>query len=237
MVTKYRNIDGGILDNEHQGENSSRRADQQSPELLSFAVVKDQIGQTSKKRENILEHVPEKQKEIFDIVNEEDEVIAQLSREETHALGKRHRSISILVFKDVSRQEVLIQKRSQMVDNSAGKKSLTEGHLHAGETYESGAFRELQEELFDGKPVPSTITLEKLFKIRKTEDNDPEFKTIYRTIYDSSFSLDAQEVESVQFEGIEKILADVDSHPENYSETFIRVMKEYKKRFLDKKTQ
>ena len=57
--------------------------------------------------------------EIFDIVNERDEVIGQAPRHEVHARGLRHRAVHVLVFN--ARGEVFLQKRSMKKDSAAGK--------------------------------------------------------------------------------------------------------------------
>src|SRR6266446_2861813 len=48
--------------------------------------------------------------EIFDVVNESDEVIGQERRSEVHRLGLQHRAVHVLVFN--ARGEVFLQKRS-----------------------------------------------------------------------------------------------------------------------------
>ena len=48
--------------------------------------------------------------EIFDVVNERDEVVGQAARREVHRRGLLHRAVHVLVFN--SRGEVFLQKRS-----------------------------------------------------------------------------------------------------------------------------
>ena len=84
--------------------------------------------------------------EIFDVVNERDEVIGQAPRREVHARGLRHRAVHVLVFND--RGEVFLQKRSQLKDTAKGKwDSSSSGHLETGEAYDACAVRELREEI------------------------------------------------------------------------------------------
>ena len=52
--------------------------------------------------------------EIFDVVNERDEVIGQAPRPEVHRLGLRHRAVHVLIFN--ARGEVFLQKRSMSKD-------------------------------------------------------------------------------------------------------------------------
>ncbi len=83
--------------------------------------------------------------EIFDIVNERDEVVGQNTRREVHARGLWHRAVHVLVFN--ARGEVFLQKRSMKKDIAAGKwDSSASGHLDSGEDYDACAVREVREE-------------------------------------------------------------------------------------------
>lgn len=171
--------------------------------------------------------------EIIDIIDKKNEVIDQQPRDVAHARGLLHRGVSCLVFKDASLQEVLIEKRSQNKDSNPGKKSLVGGHLAAGEDFNEGNKRELQEEIFHGVQLPKEISPQKLFSFIKNADNDYELKTIYTVVYPGPFTPNPVEVEHVQFEKLVNIYRDIENTPEQYTETFILMMREYKKRILD----
>ena len=92
--------------------------------------------------------------EIFDVVNDRDEVIGSAPRNEVHRLGLMHRATHVLVFN--SRGELFLQKRSQKKDRQPGLwDSSASGHVDKGETYDACAARELKEELgldhFEGR--------------------------------------------------------------------------------------
>ena len=57
--------------------------------------------------------------EIFDVVNERDEVVGQNTRREVHRLGLKHRAVHVLVFN--ARGEIFLQKRSMTKDREPGK--------------------------------------------------------------------------------------------------------------------
>lgn len=82
--------------------------------------------------------------EIFDVVNDADEVIGSATRREVHEKSLLHRAMFILFLKgDVA----ILQKRSMKVEHSAGSLGSTAaGHLLKGETYEQGLLRECAEE-------------------------------------------------------------------------------------------
>src|SRR5882724_4390992 len=98
--------------------------------------------------------------EIFDVVNERDEVIGQNLRREVHRLGLRHRAVHVLVFN--RRGELFLQKRSMTKDTFPGAwDSSASGHVDSGEDYDACAIRELREEIgLETKHPP-----ERLFRI------------------------------------------------------------------------
>src|SRR2546425_211192 len=96
--------------------------------------------------------------EMFDVVNERDEVVGRQSRSEVHRLGLKHRAVHVLVFN--SRGQVFLQKRSLKKDCFPGVwDSSASGHLNCGEDYDACAVRELREEI--GLQVPA----QRLFKM------------------------------------------------------------------------
>ena len=129
--------------------------------------------------------------EIFDIVNERDEVIGQRPRREVHQLGLWHRAVHILVFN--ARGDVFLQKRSMLKDTAKGKwDSSTSGHVDSGEDYDTSAVRELGEEI--GLYVNTTP--KRLFKIDACKETGWEFCWIYRCENEGPFVLHPEEIES-----------------------------------------
>src|SRR5271165_5870900 len=107
--------------------------------------------------------------EIFDIVNERDEVVGQNTRREVHARGLWHRAVHVLVFN--ARGEVFLQKRSMKKDTAKGKwDSSSSGHLDSGEDYDACAMRELREEIGLSLPAPP----QRLFKLAASPETDQE---------------------------------------------------------------
>ncbi len=76
--------------------------------------------------------------EIFDVVDENDEVVGQLPRSEVHARGLLHRAVSIFVFN--SSGQLLLQLRTPTKDEYPNcYTSSASGHLSAGEDYDDAA--------------------------------------------------------------------------------------------------
>jgi len=129
--------------------------------------------------------------EIFDVVNERDEIIDARPRSEVHRLGLLHRAVHILVFNAAG--EVFLQKRSMSKDTHPGSwDSSCSGHVDQGEDYDESAIRELGEEL--GITVDSPP--ERLFKIDAGPETDQEFVWIYRLRREGPFELHPEEIET-----------------------------------------
>jgi len=128
--------------------------------------------------------------EIFDVVNERDEVIDQAPRSEVHRRGLRHRAVHVLVFN--VRGELFLQKRSMKKDCSPGAwDSSASGHLDHGEDYDTCAVREMREEL----GVQLGATPRRLFKIDSCEETGKEFVWVYQCQHEGPFELHPDEIE------------------------------------------
>jgi len=128
--------------------------------------------------------------EIFDVVNDRDEVIARKPRGEIHRLKLKHRAVHVLVFN--SRGELFLQKRSRRKDCFPGAwDSSASGHLDSGETYDACAVRELREEIGLVLPGP----LQRLFKVDACQDTGYEFVWVYRCTAEGPFTLHPEEIE------------------------------------------
>src|SRR5271154_4497911 len=130
--------------------------------------------------------------EIFDIVNERDEVVGQNTRREVHERGLWHRAVHVLVFN--ARGEVFLQKRSMRKDIAAGKwDSSASGHLDTGEDYDACAVRELREEI--GLEAKENAP-KRLFKLNARAETGHEFVWVYRLEAEGPFQLHPEEIES-----------------------------------------
>jgi isopentenyl-diphosphate delta-isomerase type 1 len=142
------------------------------------------------------------QNEVFDVVNERDEVVGRESRSEVHRLGLKHRAIHVLLTN--SPGEVFLQKRSSTKDTwPRAWDSSVSGHLDAGEDYYEAARREVREEL--GWELTEPLT--RIFKIDACEETGQEFVWVYRGEAEGPFNLHPEEIESGRWFSVSEVEA------------------------------
>ena len=158
--------------------------------------------------------------EIFDIVNERDEVVGQNTRREVHARGLWHRAVHVLVFN--ARGEVFLQKRSMKKDTARGKwDSSSSGHLDRGEDYDACAVREVREEI----GLRLSQTPQRLFKIDARKETGWEFCWIYRCENEGPFVLHPDEIETGAWFAPETVTKWVNETPQDFASAFVLVWK------------
>lgn len=164
----------------------------------------------------------QRQDEIFDIVNDRDEVIGQRTRREVHRLGLKHRAVHVLVFN--SRGELFLQKRSMQKDTFPGAwDSSASGHLDSGEDYDACAVRELREEL--GFQTPRQP--ERLFKIEACEHTGMEFVWVYRLEAEGPFTLHPNEIETGGWFTPEAIKRWMKDQPQDFASALLLIFSKY----------
>ncbi len=158
--------------------------------------------------------------EIFDIVNERDEVIGRSPRSEVHARGLLHRAVHVLVFD--ARGQVFLQKRSMKKDKHPGTwDSSASGHVDSGEDYDTCAVRELREEI----GLRAAQTPQRLFKIDACAETDAEFVWVYRCESEGPFDLNADEIERGGWFTPEEVTRWALEKPEEFAPAFVFIWK------------
>jgi isopentenyldiphosphate isomerase len=154
--------------------------------------------------------------EIFDVVNERDEVIERKPRSEVHRLGLLHRAVHVLVFN--SRGQVFLQKRSMKKDRQPGVwDSSASGHVDSGEDYDTTAVREVWEEI--GLRLVETPV--RLFKITARPETDQEFVWVYRCESEGPFELNRDEIDEGGWFSPEDVSQWMKEHPEEFASALL----------------
>lgn len=131
--------------------------------------------------------------ELFDLVNEADEVIGTVRRGQAHSDPRLlHRSVQVLVFD--TRGRLFLQRRSRHKDLFAGYWCASaSGHVAAGESYALTAERELLEELGISAP------LREIGKITVRSEQETEIAVVFTSHSDGPFTCHPVETDGGAF--------------------------------------
>jgi isopentenyldiphosphate isomerase len=158
--------------------------------------------------------------EIFDVVNEFDEVIGSEPRSVVHARGLMHRAVHVLVFN--ARGEIFLQKRSMKKDRQPGVwDSSCSGHLDSGEKYDECAVRELHEEI----GLSLACAPERLFKLGACEETDAEFLWVYRCESEGPFTLHPEEIDEGGWFAPAEVTRWMAGRPQDFASAFVFIWK------------
>ncbi|HBC89189.1 MAG TPA: NUDIX hydrolase [Lentisphaeria bacterium] len=133
--------------------------------------------------------------EIFEIVDDSNNVIGTAKRGECHGNPVLiHRTAHVIVFHPDGR--MLLQKRSMNKDIQPGKwDTAVGGHLMPGEDFETAARREMKEEL----GMPPNLPLKHLFESKIRNKIESENTSVYSTVYEGPFDFPKDEIDDVKF--------------------------------------
>ena len=165
--------------------------------------------------------------DIFDIVNERDEVIGSAPRSVVHARGLLHRAVQVLVFN--ARGEIFLQKRSMKKDRQPGVwDSSASGHVDSGEQYDATAVREVREEIGLAVSPPGTTAgtapvLTRLFKVAACPETDAEFVWIYRCASEGPFTLHPDEIDAGGWFAPAKLTQWMNERPQDFASAFVLI--------------
>jgi isopentenyldiphosphate isomerase len=168
--------------------------------------------------------------EIFEIFDENNNLIGTKPRSVVHKEGLYHRSVNILVFLDSG--QLIIQKRSQQKDVCPNKWDLScAEHLQPGETYLKGALRGLSEELFPSVELKEKdLTRLRSASIFKYQDDIKGIKDfeitecwkleIHKELLEK-MKLQEEEVAEIKLIELDKLKEWKDQNPENFTPWFL----------------
>ena len=145
--------------------------------------------------------------EVVVIVDRHNNVVGAAPRREMRAKRLPHRSTYILVFNP--KGELYVQKRTMTKDVFPSYYDIAAGGVVlAGETYEAGAARELEEEM-GIRDVPLTPLFEFYFE----DDSTCLWGRAFSCIYNGEVVLQPEEVESGAFVATPDILRRAETEP------------------------
>ena len=160
--------------------------------------------------------------EIFDIVNDQDQVIGRMPRSQVHAQGHKHRAVHVLVFNAAGR--LFLQKRSMRKATFPGVwDSSASGHLDSGEEYDACAVREVREEIGLILSAPPR----RLFKVDACHATGQEFAWVYRLESEGPFTLHPEEIECGDWFTPARITDWIAQSPQDFAGAFVLIWKKF----------
>ncbi|MCF8069718.1 MAG: NUDIX domain-containing protein [Desulfobacterales bacterium] len=159
--------------------------------------------------------------EIFDIVDENDNVTGTATRGEVHGNPALfHRVSHVLVFNATG--ELFLQKRGLDKDVQPGKwDTSVGGHLDSGETYEAAAIREMEEEL-----GIRDLAVTFLYKYSHANDYETEFVSTFSSVWDGEIVTNSDEIIKGRFWKLKEIEANIPNGI--FTPNFLDELKRYK---------
>lgn len=160
------------------------------------------------------------------LITPDDEVVGLMGKMDAHVNGILHRAFSVFLFDKEGR--MLLQKRSSNKYHSPNQwTNACCSHPRSGETYLESAQRRLQEEL-----GISCELSEKFYFIYKADVGEGlwehELDRVFVGNYDGEFQLNPEEVSEVRYISLEDLEKEMLEKPENFTEWFKIILKEYK---------
>jgi isopentenyl-diphosphate delta-isomerase len=159
------------------------------------------------------------------LVNEQDEPIGLMEKMEAHQKAQLHRAFSVFVFNN--KNELLLQQRAAEKYHSPLLWTNTCcSHQRDGETNIEAGLRRLEEEM------GFTCNLTEVFSFiyKAPFDNgltEHEFDHVMIGYYDENPKINKEEVEDFKWMKLEDVLKDMNEHPNQYTEWFKIIFKEF----------
>ena len=138
--------------------------------------------------------------ELVDVVDADDRVIGRATRADVRAQKLRHRATYILVFN--SQGQLFVHRRSAAKDVYPSHYDVTVGGVvGAGESYDTGAQRELAEEL-----GINDVPVRPILKFQYEDQGNLVNGRVYSCLYDGPLTLQAEEIVSGEWLDLDVVI-------------------------------
>ena len=161
------------------------------------------------------------------LVDENDQEIGKMEKQEAHEKGLLHRAFSVFVFNE--KNELLLQQRALTKYHSAGLWTNTCcSHPRVGETIEQAAHRRLMEEMgFDCElSTKSSFIYKASFENGLTEH---EFDHILVGVFNGEINFNPTEVKNFKWITLDELASDLRQNNQNYTAWFKIIFENFQK--------
>jgi len=149
------------------------------------------------------------------LVDEHDQPVGQMDKEQVHQLGLLHRAFSVFIFN--TKGELLLQQRAKEKYHSPNLWTNTCcSHPRVGEELNDAVVRRLKEEM--GLIAPTKFLFHFIYETKfKNNLTEHEFDHVYYGVSDELPKPNMHEVKDYKYMDIKSLQTDIESHPEKYT--------------------
>ena len=164
-------------------------------------------------------------KEFVVLVDQDDQKLGLMEKQQAHVAGLLHRAFSVFVFN--SKGELMIQQRAASKYHSPTLWTNTCcSHPRDNETYEEAAHRRLQEEM--GFDCELEYKFNFIYKAH-LENNliEHELDHVFIGTFDEDPKLNPEEVMAYRWVELDDLKKDMEKNPQNYTAWFKIIFEHY----------
>ena len=160
------------------------------------------------------------------LISEKDEILGVMEKMQAHENGLLHRAFSVFLFNE--KGEMLLQKRASTKYHSPNQwTNAVCSHPRIHETYIEGAKRRLKEEL--GIETEITPKFHFIYKADVGQNLwEHELDHVFTGDFNGAVKMNPDEVSEVRYVTMQDLENEMETHPENFTEWFKIILKEYK---------
>ena len=160
------------------------------------------------------------------LISEKDEILGVMEKMQAHENGLLHRAFSVFLFN--KKGEMLLQKRASTKYHSPNQwTNAVCSHPRIDETYIEGAKRRLKEEL--GIETEITPKFHFIYKADVGQNLwEHELDHVFTGDFNGAVKMNPDEVSEVRYVTMQDLENEMETHPENFTEWFKIILKEYK---------
>ena len=164
-------------------------------------------------------------KEFVVLVDQDDQKLGLMEKQQAHVAGLLHRAFSVFVFN--SNGELMIQQRAASKYHSPTLWTNTCcSHPRDNETYEQAAHRRLQEEM--GFDCDLEFKFSFIYKAHLENDlTEHELDHVFIGTFDDEPNLNPEEVMAYRWVELDDLKKDMEKNPQNYTAWFKIIFEHY----------
>lgn len=164
-------------------------------------------------------------KEFVDLVDQNDQKLGLMEKQQAHVAGLLHRAFSVFIFN--SKGELMIQQRAANKYHSPTLWTNTCcSHPRDEETYEQAAHRRLQEEM--GFDCQLEFKFSFIYKAHLENDlTEHELDHVFIGTFDDEPNLNPEEVMAYRWVELDDLKKDMEKNPQNYTAWFKIIFEHY----------